>query len=290
MDRLRQACGDSAGSTANAPSHGRPGAATRGSVPPGSRPQLAAGPASPLFFGDVLEHLPVEHQLGHDPLEPLDLGLELATAAIGIGLGRVMPLSPAIIGRLGDPGLAADIGDGQALGQVAVEIPEQSPHFVGGPSLPHGSLHGTMYPGTPISGGPILGEQTTASRSCPASPAGAAPSGRRSTASSCRLSSNSCSSLGSKSRSYIDRFTSMTVTSVTAGSRRPSRTRRATAALHSGSSRSSRNRSASSTPLSLSRAASRRISRYSLTARPGRWSQRTSYAMRNRLVGNIASR
>lgn len=63
-------------------------------------------------MGDVLEHLPVEHQLGHDPLEPLDLGLEFATASVGVGLGGVMPLSPAVVGRLGDAGLAADVGDG----------------------------------------------------------------------------------------------------------------------------------------------------------------------------------
>jgi hypothetical protein len=82
----------------------------------------------------------------------------------------------------------------------------------------------------------------------------------------------------------------MTVTSVTAGGRRPSRTATATASAFSGGSPSSRSRTASSTAVSLSRAASRRISRYSLAARAGRWPFRASYAIRNRLVGNMASR
>jgi hypothetical protein len=82
----------------------------------------------------------------------------------------------------------------------------------------------------------------------------------------------------------------MTVTSVTAGGRRPWRTASATAAPHGGRPPSSRSRNASSTTLSPSLAARRRISRYSFTARPGRRPFRASYAIRNRLVGNIASR
>ena len=43
--------------------------------------------------------------------------------------------------------------------EVAIKTPEQARHFLGGPSLSHGSLLGTMYRGTPISGGPIFGAQ-----------------------------------------------------------------------------------------------------------------------------------
>ena len=84
--------------------------------------------------------------------------------------------------------------------------------------------------------------------------------------------------------------TSITVTSVTAGGRRPCRTASATASPLSGRSPPSKSRSASFTAVSPSCAASRRTSRYSLAARAGRWPLRASYAIRNRLVGNIASR
>jgi hypothetical protein len=97
---------------------------------------------------------------GHEALEALDLELQFAAPAVGIDLSGVMPLPPTVVGRLGDASLPADIEHGQPLGHVAVEIAEYPHHLVGGPSLLHGSLLGTVYRETPISGGPVLGEQT----------------------------------------------------------------------------------------------------------------------------------
>jgi hypothetical protein len=114
------------------------------------------------FFCDVLEHLLVEHQLGHQPLEPIDLGLQLAAPAVVVDLGRVMSLPPPVIGGLGHADLPTDVGDGQALGQVAIDFAKHLGHLVGGPSFPHDeSLRDSVYRGTPISTGPVLGEQTS---------------------------------------------------------------------------------------------------------------------------------
>jgi hypothetical protein len=113
------------------------------------------------FFCEILEHLLVQHQLGHQELEPLDLDLKLAAAAVGVDPSRIMPLAPTMVGRLSDAELSTNVRDRQRLGQVAVGFPEQSRHFVGAPSLSHEPLLGTVYRGTPISGGPILGEQAT---------------------------------------------------------------------------------------------------------------------------------
>jgi Transposase DDE domain group 1 len=67
--------------------------------------------------------------------------------------------SLAMVGGLGDAALAAEVGDGHPFGQVAVGVFQQSSHFVGSPSLAHGSLPVQVYRGTPISGGPIFGGQ-----------------------------------------------------------------------------------------------------------------------------------
>jgi hypothetical protein len=101
-------------------------------------------------------------QLGHQALEPFDLDLEFAAPAVGVDLGRIVALTPPMIGRLDDAELAADIPEGQSLGQVAIGFPEQSGHLVEPPSLPHESLLNSVYRGTPISGGPVFGEQTSA--------------------------------------------------------------------------------------------------------------------------------
>jgi len=81
---------------------------------------------------------------GDRELEPLDLGLELATAAVVGGAGRVVPLSPAVVGGLADAQLAADVRDGQPLGQLAVGVLEHAGDPVGGPSLLHGPLLGPV--------------------------------------------------------------------------------------------------------------------------------------------------
>jgi hypothetical protein len=130
----------------------------------GNQRRLVAGRGSPLFFGDILEHLFIQEKLGHEPLHSLDLDLELAAPAIGNDLGRVVPLSPAMVGGRGDADLAAEVGDGQTPGQVAVGVFQQSGDFVVGPSLAHGSLPVQVYRGTSISGGPTFGGQPNAAK------------------------------------------------------------------------------------------------------------------------------
>jgi hypothetical protein len=110
------------------------------------------------FFCDVLEHLLVQEWLGHQSLEPLGLGHEFPAPAVGVDLGRVVALSLAMVSRLGDADLSANIQDRQRLGKVAVGVTEQSNYFVGAPSPSHESLLDTVYRRTPILGGPVFGE------------------------------------------------------------------------------------------------------------------------------------
>jgi hypothetical protein len=116
---------------------------------------LVGGP--PLFFSDILEHRLIQKKLGYQPLESLDLDLKLATAPIGVDLCGVMPLSPAVVGGLGDAELTTEVGDGHSLGQVAVDVLQQPSHFVVGPLLAYGSLPVQVYRGTPSSSGPSSG-------------------------------------------------------------------------------------------------------------------------------------
>lgn len=60
-----------------------------------------------------------------DPFEPRDLCFELLTPPIGHISGRVVPLPPVVIGRLGDAHFLADVLDREPFGQVAVELLEQ---------------------------------------------------------------------------------------------------------------------------------------------------------------------
>jgi hypothetical protein len=62
----------------------------------------------------------VQEQLGHQPLEAIDLELQLPASAIVIDLARIMPLSPTIVRRLGYALLATKVRDGQSFGQIAV--------------------------------------------------------------------------------------------------------------------------------------------------------------------------
>jgi hypothetical protein len=71
-------------------------------------------------LGDLLEHFLVQQQLRNEQLEALDLGLPFPDAPGLIDLGGVEALTPAVIGILADTELAADIGDREALRQVAV--------------------------------------------------------------------------------------------------------------------------------------------------------------------------
>ncbi len=79
----------------------------------------AAASASPLFFRDLLKHLLIEHQFDDDGLEAIDLGLEFANLPSLVDLILVKLLSPAVISVLDDAEFSANIGDRQALGQVA---------------------------------------------------------------------------------------------------------------------------------------------------------------------------
>src|SRR5208337_3806048 len=133
---------------------------------PDSQRRPAAGRGSPFFFCDVLEHLLVQEQLGDEPLEAIDLELQLSAPAIRVDLLRVVLLSPPVIGRLGYADLSTDVRDCQSLGQIAVCLAQQPRHFLGGPSPSHGSLRESVYPETPISAGSVFGEQTSSSRQC----------------------------------------------------------------------------------------------------------------------------
>jgi len=63
-----------------------------------------------LIFCSVSEHRFVQEQLGHQPLEAIDLELQLQlqlpAPAIIIDLARIVPLSPTIVSRLGNALLA----------------------------------------------------------------------------------------------------------------------------------------------------------------------------------------
>jgi hypothetical protein len=135
------------------PTRTRVGTAAASSVASAATPPATSARASnavlwqgccPSFFGDLLEHLLVEHQLGDEAFSALDLALQFADTAGVIGLGGVMLLPPAVVGILGDAELAADIGDGQALGQVAVGVAKQANDLVGSPSLTHEFLLGVI--------------------------------------------------------------------------------------------------------------------------------------------------
>src|SRR5208337_2224614 len=58
----------------------------QGIARPDSQRRPAAGRGSPLFFCDVLEHLLVQEQLGDEPLEVIDLELQLSAPAIRVDL------------------------------------------------------------------------------------------------------------------------------------------------------------------------------------------------------------
>jgi hypothetical protein len=62
----------------------------------------------------------IQEQLGHQPLEAIDLELQLPAPAIAIDLARIVPLSPTTVSCLGDALLATKVGDGQSFGRTAV--------------------------------------------------------------------------------------------------------------------------------------------------------------------------
>jgi hypothetical protein len=48
---------------------------------------------------DLLKHLLVQHQLDHQDIESVDLGLRLAAAALAVVLGGGVPMLPVVIPR-----------------------------------------------------------------------------------------------------------------------------------------------------------------------------------------------
>jgi len=103
----------------------------------------------------------VQEQLGHQPLQPIDLDLQFAAAAVGIDLAGRVPLSPTMARRLCDPLFATEVRDRQSFGQIAVSVTEQSRDLFGVPSPSYGSLQDLLYPETPISTEPVFGEQAS---------------------------------------------------------------------------------------------------------------------------------
>src|SRR5207249_360445 len=104
-------------------------------------PRVVAS-GSPLFFCDVLKHLFVEHELGDETLEALELAFELADAASIIDDCRVENALPSMIGVLADSQLSANVAEGEALGTIAFDIAQNALNLFSGPSLVHVSLPG----------------------------------------------------------------------------------------------------------------------------------------------------
>src|SRR5262249_12590755 len=132
----------SAASSDAAPAPGRPGAGRRRRPRPGARPPAGTGPGSEVFSGDLLEHLLVQGQLGDQALQPGVLDLQLSEALGVIALEAAVALLPAVVGRLADGELLADLGEGQAVGQVGLGLPKLVDDLLRGVSLPHESSPG----------------------------------------------------------------------------------------------------------------------------------------------------
>jgi hypothetical protein len=73
--------------------------------------------------------------------------LELADAPGVINFGRRAVSSPAVVGVLLDVEFLADVGDREALGQVAVGVAQEALDLIGSPSLAHKSLLGPVRRG-----------------------------------------------------------------------------------------------------------------------------------------------
>ena len=68
-----------------------------------------------LSADDVLQHLPVEGQVGDDLLEPAVLVLKCLQPAHLVRQQTSIPFFPVEVGRLTDPGLAADLRNRRAF-------------------------------------------------------------------------------------------------------------------------------------------------------------------------------
>ncbi|MCI0457041.1 MAG: hypothetical protein L0Z62_08685 [Gemmataceae bacterium] len=93
-----------------------------------------------------MEHLLVQKEFGDEELETFDFALEFADASGVIDLSGVVALPPAVESARTDAELAAHVGDGKPLGEVAVGFPKQAHDLVCGPSLAHKSFLDLSYP------------------------------------------------------------------------------------------------------------------------------------------------
>src|SRR5262249_4850013 len=114
--------GAGAGWSAVAPAPGRRDVGRPRKSPAGGGRPAGAGGRSPLFFGDLLEHLLVQGQLGNEALEAGVLGLQLLEPLGLVGLHPPILVAPAVQGRLADTELLADLGEAQALGQIGLGL------------------------------------------------------------------------------------------------------------------------------------------------------------------------
>ena len=76
----------------------------------------------------------VQEQLGHQPLEAIDLELQLPTRAIVIDLVRCVVLSPTIISRRGDALFTTEVRDCQSLWPDRGRLPRNNRGLISIPS------------------------------------------------------------------------------------------------------------------------------------------------------------
>ena len=74
-----------------------------------------SGQTSELSADDVLQHLPIQGQVGHDLLQAAVLILQCLQPAHLVRQQTSIPFFPVEVGRLTDPGLAADLRNRRAF-------------------------------------------------------------------------------------------------------------------------------------------------------------------------------
>ncbi len=85
----------------------------------GPRRPAGGGPGSEVSPVHLLQHVDVEGLVGHDPLQPGVLALELLEALGVVGLHAAVLVAPAMEGRLGDLEVPAHLLDGLCPGPRA---------------------------------------------------------------------------------------------------------------------------------------------------------------------------
>ena len=84
---------------------------------------------------DLLEHLLIQGQFGDETLEACVLGFQFLEAFGFVGLESAILVAPAVEGRLADGEALADLGDGQALGQVSLGLAQLGDNLFGAVSF-----------------------------------------------------------------------------------------------------------------------------------------------------------